>query len=507
MRKEHPSWVFFFIFNGGLMSNIVKTLPHDSDVERALLGAILVYPEIAESSFYSLTANDFYNQIHSHLFLKIKEYIKNSSTYIIEWPLFKNYIESVNDIDKCGGEEYIKDLINSAPISMDAHSYFEIVREKSLRRMMIKSAQELEYQSFDLSTNSLDVCNKFSNLLMSYYTLGSKGGNQIIDSRQIKELDEKFFDELNNNRGNEGIKIGFPVIDSKTGGFRKGQLIVISGRTGTGKTAFAISCILNILNNYNGKVRPLFFSYEMDFEEIIYRMLSNISLVPHYDILNQRVKNDEDREKISRAFDALYNMDFLFVPSLGMRIADLRTQIKNAKKDYEGGAGIVFIDYLSLIDTSNLDPRTPGFERVGYISRTLKQLARDENIPIVVLSQLNRAAETEVPTVANLSGGSIEQDADSIIILFDPNRNELAKEYAPDTTIKSSSAEDLSQADLEESYKRYTGKRKNITVHLSKQRNGATGFGQICFMQEVVRFCNYEYDLKKSKHGDYADYE
>ena len=505
-------------------------LPHDAEMESAVLGAVFLSKSVFEEVIEDLSESDFYETVHKNIFSSLHDFSIRNVGISVDIISFRNHLNATGKLEACGGIGYINAIIENSPDAVNIGNYIRIIKEYALRRNMIENNRWIISRSFDFSDNVDNILDDASSRMLEL-SLKSTGRNAPINIRDFAfEYKDKLEERIANQVPNIGIETGFPVIDSKTHGFRPGQLIIVSGRPGTGKTAFALSCIMNMMRrefvekSKDGQggwietsrfIKPAFLSYEMGIEEILFRLLSNVSHVSSSDIIRNNIKpGSSEHENLKYAIDKLNEHDFYFVEAAGMTIPDIKAQARKMKKE---GLDIMFIDYIGLISGENLSSRMQFFEKVAYFSRSLKTLARELQIPIVALAQLNREAETETPTLANIrDSGAIEQDADTVIILNDPLK--MKQSDSQMTQIQSKLSRSDSEAgekderddfnyyperEYEEFYNDTSVKRKmkRITAIIAKQRNGETGAGDLCFLEDITTFCNYERVARKKAQG------
>ena len=507
-----------------------RPLPHDAEIESAVLGAAFLSKDVFGEITEDLDEKDFYETVHRNIFVSLQDFSNRNPGISVDIVSFKNFLNVTGRLEACGGIGYVSSIMENSPDAVNIGNYIKVIKEYALRRKMIEITQWITSRSYDFSDNIDSILDDSSSRVLEL-SLRSAGRNSLINIRDfILGYSQTLEDRIENGVSITGIETGFPVIDNKTHGFRPGQLIIVTGRPGTGKTAFALSCIMNMVKkefvsktkDEDGKwvehshfIKPAFLSYEMGVEEILYRLISNISHVSGSDLITNNIKpGSSEHENVKFAIERLAQRDFFFVEAGGMTIPDIKVQARKMKKD---GMDIMFIDYIGLISPENLSSRMQQFEKVAYFSRNLKILARELQIPIVALAQLNREAEKETPTIANIrDSGAIEQDADTVIILNDPLKMRQAEgvpaqQSSGKTGQISQSDEDSGEMHADDSFNLYPEreyeefyndasvkrKMKRITAIIAKQRNGETGAGDLCFLEDITTFCNYERITKK----------
>lgn len=479
---------------------IKNRMPYSLDAERAALGAALSSQDAIYNVVDNLRAEDFYENAHKIIFTAISDFYKTNSAFSIDPVNFKHFLIQKGELEACGGIDYIIKLMQSAPASSNVDSYIKIVKEKSIRRMIINQSDAMHSQALDEKIAADVTLDQYVHNLIE---LSSSGEEDYVNIRDVLEEQEAKFENRIGKKLELGIKTGFTKIDRATHGLKAGQLVVVAARPGVGKTSFALSCILNMVKQtvskftldengreveYRKQVVPGFFSYEMALEDILNRILSSVSNVSATDIINNTIKpQSREHESIHNAYKYLFDRNIAFKYAAGMHLREISTQCRKMQRN---GVDVVFIDYLSLINIDDLGTRnSTTSEKIGIITRTLKLLSMELKMPIVLLVQLNREAENSVPTMANLrDSGAIEQDADIIIFLHNPDKNKAAESISKSKQKNYSSDEEES----EEVYTKDGIRTQRVVAILAKHRNGATGAYDLCYVPNIMTYTNYE---------------
>lgn len=425
-----------------------KVPPQSIEAEQAVLGALLLNWEAMANVVSILRPDRFYslqNQVIFEAMLKLDS--KNTKGDTIS---LINELTVEGNLDKAGGTAYIASLTDTVPSSANIDYYAQMVLDRAARRDMIKIASEMKASSFDLGKDAdalLDSAEqKIFSLAEKNETTEIYGARQIM----IKEI-ELIEARYKSKNQFTGIPTGFAKLDIYTSGFQNSELIIIGARPSIGKTALALSMIQNIA--CEKRIPCGFFSLEMPYESIGMRLLAQEARVPMQKIRSGMLKMD-DVKKIQEAAGRWFEAPLYTIDTPNMRLLDIRAMARRLVMNQ--GVKIIFIDYIGLITTE--DPTAPVFEQISEISKSLKALARELSIPIVVLCQVARDAEGQEPNLAQLRGsGSIEQDADVVMFL---HRDRLKEEVTAQE-----------------------GK-----IILAKQRNGATGDIPIMFLPAYSKF-------------------
>lgn len=427
-----------------------KVPPHDIEAERAVLGALLlnwgamgdVIGKLRPERFYSLQ-----NQVIFEALTELFSHNIQGDTLTLVDQLRKN-----NKLEQAGGTAYIASLTDTVPSSANIEYYADIVLDRATRRDLIKISSELKAESFELGKESTALLDTAEQRI---FALAERNETTVIhDARNIMIKEIEIIDARYNSKNQfTGIPTGFGKLDSYTSGFQNSELIIIGARPSIGKTALALSMMQNIALEKH--IPCGFFSLEMPYESIGMRILSQESRVPMHKMRSGMLKY-EDVKKIQDAAGRWFEAPLYTVDTPNMKLLELRAMARRMVKNHK--VKIIFIDYIGLITTEN--PNAPVYDQMSEVSKSLKALARELEIPIVALCQVARAAEGEPPNLAQLRGsGSIEQDADVVMFLH----RERLKEETP---------------------------VQEATLILAKQRNGATGDIKISFVPAYSKFEN-----------------
>lgn len=451
--------------------------PQNDEAERAVLGAILLSGSAFAEVTEILRKDDFYKNGHQFLYDAILSFHQEHSSQAIDLITITDYLRSRDMLERCGGMAYIASLTSQVPTTSNAAYYARIVRALSLRRAMLDFSGEMRERVFDSSQEIAAVIDEFEQRLSNLQATSGSFADKYQDSSTLVTKTVDRIQERVKFGNRDGIKSGYAQLDDMTGGFQPSEFVVIGARPSVGKTAFAISMAVDIA--IHRKIPTGFFSAEMTAMAIMERILSSEANVDAKKIRNAVLRN-QDNMAIVDAAGRIYEGKLYIQDTPNIKLLDLRSQARRMKR--ERGIKILFIDYLSLINPE-ASPGTPRHEQVAEVSRSLKALARELEIPIVALAQVNRDAEGKEPNLANLRDtGSIEQDADVVLLLHrdrlvDPTQGDFKRE--------------------EESPIMLSGFPVQKTkVIVAKQRNGETGVITMGFQNQLVRFV----ELDRSEH-------
>ncbi len=433
-----------------------KLPPQNPEAEASLLGAILIDSDAIVKVADIITRDDFYDERHSHIYDALKNlYEKHSPIDVLT---LSNELRNNGLIDTVGGASYLTELTNFVPSAAHVMQYAEIVSTKAMRRRLIKASQDIINLGYDESEGLQSLVEQAETRL---FEVSQKQVKQdVVSLEQV--LGESFerLDELHKDKGTiRGIPTGYKDLDNILAGLQRGDLFVLGGRPSIGKTAM----VLNLAHNVAvaAEQRVLIFSLEMGKEQLVDRMLARESGVDAWALRTGNL-TDTDFEKIGQAMGTLSEAQIYIDDSPGLTVSDMRTKAR--REAHQHPLGLIIVDYLQLMSGGSKFGSDAGnrVQEISEISRGLKGIARELNVPILALSQLSRSVESRSPPIPGLAdlreSGSIEQDADVVAFLY---REEY---YNPET------------------------ERKNIMdVFIRKHRNGPTGAVELYFDREKQR--------------------
>lgn len=432
--------------------------PQNIEAEQAVLGAIFLEPSSLTLASEILLPEDFYRAAHQKIFgvmLNLSDQGKAVDVVTVTEEL-----ASAKLLEDIGGVSYLTELASSVPTAANIEYYAKIVEEKSLLRRLIRTATSIAqdgYQREDEIDVLLDDAEK---RIME--VSGRKNAGNFHNIRDVLVRTYDHIEMLHSRVGDiTGLATGFVELDKMTAGFQRNDLIIVGARPSVGKTAFALNIAQNVATKTGENVA--IFSLEMGAEQLVMRMLC-----AEGNIDSQRLRTgsltDEDWGKLTMAMGSLSNAGIFIDDTPGVRVQDIRSKCRRLKQ--EGGLGMVIIDYLQLILGSGRSGENRQQE-VSEISRSLKQLARELEIPVIALSQLSRGVEQRQdkrPMMSDIrESGSIEQDADIVAFLY-----------------------------RDDYYDKESENKNIIEIIIAKQRNGPTGTVSLAFVKEYNKFVNLE---------------
>jgi replicative DNA helicase len=439
--------------------------PQNLDAEASLLGALLIDSDAVVKVADIVSSVDFYDEKHQRIFEAISQLYERHSP--IDVLTLTDQLKNNGLLDMIGGAAYLTELTNYVPTASHVEQYAEIVAQKALRRRLIKASQDTLSMGFDESTSLQELIEGAETKLFEVSQTHVK--QDIVSLETI--LSESFdrLDELHKDKGKiRGVPTGFKDLDNILAGLQRSDLIILAARPSMGKTALALNLAHNVALKSSEPV--LMFSLEMSKEQLVDRMLAMESGVDAWALRTGNL-NDSDFEKIGQAMGTLSEAQIYIDDTPGITVSDLRTKAR--REAHQRKLGLIIVDYLQLMSGGG---RYGGegnrVQEISEISRSLKGIARELNVPLLALSQLSRSVESRSPQIPQLAdlreSGSIEQDADVVAFIY---------------------REDYYNADTE---------RKNLTdIFIKKHRNGPTGGIELYFEKEKQRFRSLD-----SKHRD-----
>jgi replicative DNA helicase len=430
--------------------------PQNIEAEQFVLGAVLLENESLATVIENLSAEDFYRDAHNKIFsAMIDLYEKNEPIDLIT---LTEQLRKKELLDAVGGASYISQLVNLVPTAANAKYHSRIVKEKAILRNLINTSTEIITMSYDTEQ---DVHELLDTAETKIFSISEKMvSRSYFHVRDVLKDTIDLVDKLYNKKELiTGLPTGFIDLDEATTGFHPGDLIVIGARPGMGKTAFVLNLMTYI--GIEEKVPIAFFSLEMTKEQIALRMVCAEAEVDSKAV-RSGYHSKEDYRKLVNAAGRLAEAP-IYIDDSFNSVLDIRAKARRLKAEH--GLGLIVIDYLQLM--SGVGTYTAREQVISDISRSLKALAKDLSLPVIVISQLNRSCEmrgdNKRPIIADLrESGAIEQDADTILFLY-----------------------------RDEYYNRNTDKQGIAELNIAKQRNGPTKIIELTFVDRYTKFKNF----------------
>ncbi|WP_207905858.1 replicative DNA helicase [Aestuariirhabdus litorea] len=436
----------------------LKTPPHSVEAEQSVLGGLLLDNNAWEAVSDRLVEGDFYNPSHRILYRMIGELVGQSEPF--DPITLSERLDSHGELERIGGLAYLTELVQNTPSISNIRAYAEIIYERSVMRKLIKASTQIADRAYNPEgRTSAELLDEAEREVFQIAESRPKSGGPVA----VKDLLGKAIDRIdhlfNSGGGLTGMTTGFTDLDEMTSGLQSSDLIIVAGRPSMGKTTFAMNLVENALLNSDKTM--LVFSLEMPADQLVARMLSSLGRI---DATRMRAGalEDEDWPKLTSAVTMLNDKKLLIDDTAGISPSEMRSRARRVVREH-GELGLIMIDYLQLMQIpGGGENRT---NEISEISRSLKALAKEFEVPVVALSQLNRSLENRPnkrPVNSDLrESGAIEQDADVIMFVY---RDEV---YNPDTEFKGVAE-----------------------IIIGKQRNGPIGTARMAFIGKYTRFEN-----------------
>jgi len=440
--------------------DIGKIPPNDIEAEQAVLGCMLLDKESVSIALEVLKSEDFYREENKLIFSSMINLYSRSEP--IDLITVKDELISIGKFEVCGGIEYIADLSDKVPTTANVEQYIRIVEEKSILRNLIKTANELITLGYDQSMEVDDIIEKAEKNVFNLMKNRNQRGYTHIKDILVETFAE--LEKLYNQKEHiTGIPTGFADLDYKTAGFHGSELILVAARPAMGKTAFALNIATNAAIKAN--VPVAIFSLEMSKEQLTSRILSSEAMIDSNKLKTGKLE-EEDWIKLSEGLQPLSEAEMYIDDTPGISITEIRAKCRKLK--LEKNIGLVVIDYLQLISGSGNKKNGSREQEISEISRSLKILAKELDVPVIALSQLSRAPEQRKddhrPMLSDLrESGAIEQDADIVMFLY------------------------------RDDYYNQDSEQKNIAeVIIAKHRGGSTGTVELLWLGSFTKFVNIQ---------------
>ena len=452
------------------MDNVVsQQIPHDSEAEKAVLGAVFLDPEAIIDASDILQPDDFYehaNRIVFQAMLNISDREEVIDPVTLQDELKKN-----NQVDDIGGIAYVTELSMATPTAAHVTYYAKIVKRKAILRNLISTSQRIIQNAIEGSDDVTDILDDAESQIMGVSQDNASGG-----FKSIHDVLNTTMEEINSipDDGNTvtGLPSGFSELDKMTTGFHDDELIILAARPGVGKTAFALN-VAQFVGLKTDKTVAM-FSLEMGAEQLVQRMLASEGLIDSQHLRTGQL-TDEEWRKLVVAAGSLDNTSIYIDDTPGIKMSEIRAKARRLAKE-KGNLGLIVIDYLQLIEGPRSESRQ---QEVSAISRQLKKLAKELHIPVIALSQLSRSVEQRQdkrPVLSDIrESGSIEQDADIVAFLY-------RDDYYRDERDEDDEVEVEAEEDNGE-----------VEVIIEKNRSGTRGTVKLMFSKPYNRFSNLDY--------------
>jgi len=438
-----------------------KVPPHDLEAEMSVIGSLMLDKEAIIKVADFLRPEDFYFKKHENIYRILEELFSNGEP--IDIISVSSKLKERNLMDQIGGVSYLTDLINSVPTASHVITYGKIVQKKRILRDLISVGQDISLSGFEEEKESEEL---LDNAERRIFEITQKSMTQAFTSIKpcLKEAFERM-EKISNKEGRlRGVTTGFYELDNYLSGLQNSDLVILAARPSMGKSSLALDIAKNVALRENKPVG--FFSLEMSNDQLVDRMISSEANVDAWKIRQGTLSSSPENNdflKIQQALGTLSDAQIFINDTSAMTVLQMKAMSRRLKSQY--GLGLIVIDYLQLIEPSNKN--IGSVQQITEISRQLKGLARELNVPVLALSQLSRAVEQRTPSIPKLSdlrdSGSIEQDADVVLFIY-----------------------------REEVYRKETPRKGIAEILIAKHRNGPIGKVELFFDSSKSSFRNLE---------------
>jgi replicative DNA helicase len=435
--------------------------PNSVQAEQALLGGLMLDKSGWDRVADQVSENDFYRPDHRLIFSAIRTLSERNEP--CDAVTLSEYLDGRDELGNAGGLGYLGSLVKDTPSAANVADYARIIHERGLLRALIQAGNEIAGSAYHTEGRPIsELVDEAERKVFEIAEKGQRRGSGFVQLRQvlsstIDQIDERY----QNQDAVTGLSTGYGKFDDLTAGLQKGDLIIVAGRPSMGKTTLALNLAENAALNQSKRQPTAVFSMEMSTEQLALRMISSLGRVNQSSLRNGRL-HDEDWPRINGAIQLMQEAPLFIDDTPALSPTEIRARARRLKRQH--GLSLIVIDYLQLMQvTGNTENRAT---EISEISRSLKALARELEVPIIALSQLNRSVEQRVdkkPIMSDLrESGAIEQDADLIIFIY-----------------------------REEVYDKDTPRKGIADIHIAKQRNGPIGDFQLTFLGQYTKFENY----------------
>ncbi len=440
--------------------DLLKLPPHSLEAEQSVIGGLMLDNAAWDTVYEIVREKDFYRHNHRIIFRAMEELANKDSPFDVI--TLAEALKKINELDNLGGELYLFELSKNTPSAANIKAYANIVREHSLMRQLIAVAQDVANSAFHPEgRDSTELIDAAESKIFAIAEQHLRGAGPINIKHLLARATDRIDTLFHSNQPITGLSTGYSDLDNMTSGLQQGDLIIIAARPSMGKTTFA----MNIAEHAAIKSQKpiLTFSLEMPGDALAMRMISSLGRIDQHRLRTGKL-DDEDWPRISSAVSVLSEAKMFIDDTPALSPAELRVRARRIAKEH-GQLGLIVIDYLQLMTV-------PGYKKdnrvaeISEISRALKSISKELNVPIIALSQLNRSLEQRTdrrPVMSDLrESGAIEQDADLILFIY---RDEVYNEDSPD--------------------------KGSAEIIIAKQRNGPIGKLRLTFLGQFTRFENF----------------
>ena len=431
-----------------------KEIPRNIEAEEALLGSLLIDPDVISHVANVVAPEDFYLARHGEIYDVIRTLFDHGDP--VDFVTVIEELERRDKLEEVGGRIYITSLVNAVPTAINAFQYAQIVQEKATLRQLISAAGDIARKAYDDSQDVGDVVNEAEKLI---FAISERRLEQdLVAITDVVPRVVEDIKELHKRRGEVlGVPSGFHLLDTMLGGFQKSDLIILAARPGMGKTSLALNIALNAAKTHGSQIA--IFSLEMSREQLVQRLLSQEAHLDSQHLRLGKLFHEDDWARLEQAAETLRTCRIYIDDTAALSPFELRTKARRLYAEH--GLDMIIVDYMQLMHGGRRSENR--VQEISFISRTMKQLARELKVPVLALSQLSRQVENRSDKHPQLSdlreSGSIEQDADLVIFIYREGKYDKESE------------------------------RSHIAeIIVAKHRNGPTGSVDLFFDEKYTQF-------------------
>ncbi len=444
-------------------NNPTKLPPQNIEAEMSLLGCLMIDKNAIIKVVDFISPRDFYKDSHKKIYQSIFDLFEKSEP--IDFLSVSSRLKEKEELEGIGGNSYLTQLINFVPTATHVSSYGKLVQKKRILRDLIEASQNINLMGYD---EEQDTDLLLDQAEQKIFSITQKCLRQSFTP--VKDSLEEAFERIDklskHKEGLRGVPTGFANLDNVLSGFQKSDLIILAARPSMGKSSLALNFALSAAIEH--KIPIGIFSLEMAKDQIIDRLIASLSNIDLWKLRTGRLSGDEDFGRIQQAMSVLSETPIYIDDTAVSNVIQMRAMARRLQAEH--GLGLIVVDYLQLMEPRNAN--TSSVQQITEISRSLKALARELNVPVIALSQLSRAVEQRSPQIPRLAdlreSGALEQDADVVLLIYREDR------YYPET------------------------QRKNIAdIIIAKHRNGPIGSVEAYFDEQRASFRNIEKHLEQ----------
>ncbi len=436
-----------------------KVPPHSLEAEQSVLGSLMLDNETWDQIADVINAEDFYRRDHRMIFTSIAELANESEPFDVV--TLSEHLGKQGELEKAGGMAFLGSLARNTPTAANIKAYAEIVREYSVMRQLIHVGTQISDSAFQAGEQTSDeLMDQAERLVFNIADKGAKGRKGFVNMKEVLTRVVDRIDTLfHQDEPITGVPTGYGDFDAMTSGLQRSDLIIVAGRPAMGKTTFAVNIGENAAIKHDKSVA--LFSMEMPAEQLALRMMSSLGRIDQHRLRTGKL-GDDDWPRLTSAMGLLSESKIFIDDTPALSPSELRARCRRLKREH--GLDLIIVDYLQLMQIPGFKENRTG--EISEISRALKSLAKEMDVPVIALSQLNRGLEqrpNKRPVMSDLrESGAIEQDADIIIFIY---RDEVYNEDSPD--------------------------KGTAEIIIGKQRNGPIGNVRLTFIGQFTRFENF----------------